>query len=238
MNTGRWYGELGDALTAMERLEAAGALARRQDLLPLHGKCQDVTAEVLLDQGRIGAAVQAAEAAIATGEETHNPELVCEAGATLSLAELCRGCPEGLERAQIQLDRIYRHRKARHTLNALVLRGIVALRRGDTETAETAFEFARGEAESLGNLDARRYNAHDIEGLARCGLALCNRDDLAELDAASRAFSKARAVTVASGVIVRVVRLIDELEAAGSPGALADPRRAASDRSLPQVAAD
>jgi len=238
MNTGRWYGQLGEVLTAMERLEAARTLTERNGLGRLRGKCLDATAEVLVDQGRLSGAVQAAESAIAIGEEMHNSKLVREAASTLSLAELCAGCPDGLERARVRLDRVCRHRRHGHTLNALLLQGILALRRGDTETAWKAFEDARGEAESLGNVDDRRFDARDVEGVARCGLALCGQDDPSALEAASHAFSAARAASTASGVIVRVVRLLDELEAAGSPGILAGPRKAASDRSLPQVAAD
>jgi tetratricopeptide (TPR) repeat protein len=235
MNTGRWYGELGDTLTAMERLEAARTLARQPLVV---GMCLDATAEILIDQGRIRRAIQAAEEAIAIGEEIRSSQLVREASTTLSLAELCAGCPDGLQRARVRLDMVCRHRKPGHTLNALVLRGIMALRRGDTETAEKVFDKAWGEARSLGNLESRRFNVRNVEGLAQCGLALCNQGDPGALEDASRAFSSAKAVTIASGVMIRVMRLLDELEAGGTPGFLAGPRGAASDRTLPQVAAD
>jgi hypothetical protein len=195
-------------------------------------------AEVLVDQGRLRGAMQAAEAAIEIGEQVHNAKLVREAATTLSLAELCAGCSDGLERARLRLDRICRHRRHGHTLSALLLRGILALRRGDTGVAWRAFTDASGEAGALGNVDDRRFYARDVEGVAYCGLALCPEGDPGALEAASRAFAAARAASTATGVITRVARLLDELEAAGSPGVLDGPRKAASDRSLPEVAAD
>jgi hypothetical protein len=71
----------------------------------------------------------------------------------------------------------------------------------------------------------RHLGALDGDGLALCGLTLC--DEPARLDQAVASFREARTVSSKPGVVRRVVRLLDELRVADERGVLSDARKAA-----------
>jgi tetratricopeptide (TPR) repeat protein len=233
--TGIWYGQLGETLRALELLDDGRDLAAhcRPQQPDVEGMCLSETAEVLIDQGRASSAVKVAEEAIAIGERIRNTQLVQEASTMLALALLCNGGAGALPRVKAILDDIFVRRRAHQALNAVVMRGIVALRLDDPGVAQISFRVARADASALWNLENQKFSALDTEGLAQCGLALCANGEREALDRATRAFDKARALTTAPGVIVRVMRLLDELEAVGPPGILERPRRAAWGRTTP-----
>ncbi len=77
----------------------------------------------------------------------------------------------------------------------------------------------------LGHSDTN-YGALDAKGLALCGLVLCEgeRNYIGE---AIHAYTKARSITRAPGIVGRVLRLFDELTKADTQGLLSGVREAA-----------
>jgi hypothetical protein len=168
---------------------------------------------------------------MAIGDEVRRPEHVAEAATTLALAHLLRGV-DGLDAAQEAGKIACAHRHARGTLMALVLAEILAIRREDRLAAEIAFEDVKGDAGALLLQDDHRFEAHDMLGVAHCGRAVLGEDVSGALERAVMEFNVARAMTVAPGVVSRVVRLLDELEKAAPPGLLNAPRQAAAGQTV------
>jgi len=166
---------------------------------------------------------------MAIGEEIRRPEHIAEAGATLALAYVCMAAgADRLDAAQTAIETACRHRRARRTLSAPVLAGIIALRRGDRWAAEDAFVEVEGEAGGLLAQDDRTFDALDALGVAQCGRAVIGEDATEALKRAVIAFEAARALTVARGVVGRVVRLLNELEEVAPPGLMNVPRQVAA----------
>jgi tetratricopeptide (TPR) repeat protein len=228
LNTGRMYGQLGEEREALERLQQGLELAHRRGDRAVEGRCLDAVAEMFIDQGRVGRAIDRAKQAVEIGEQVRRPELISEASTTLALAYLCSGGADGLEAAQAAIDTASANRRARRTLNAPVLAGIIALRREDRATAGEAFDQAEGDARGLLLQDDHRFDAFDALGIAYCGLAVVGEDVADALEQAAAAFKAARAVTTAPGLVRRVIRLLDELEEVAPHGLLKVPRQSAT----------
>jgi tetratricopeptide (TPR) repeat protein len=195
----------------------------------MEAKTLSAAAEVLIDQGRLAEAVRLADKAIAIGERLENPDVAPSALATRALAHLCAGA---LDLAWESAKQASNLRRPGHALTAPLLHGIIALRRqGDRSMAEDSFLDAHSEAVSLRGKEGQRVEYLDAEGIACCGLALVTERGEERLDRAMRAFRAARAITAASGIIDRTVRLLDELEDPWSNGGrLSEARQAAARR--------
>jgi tetratricopeptide (TPR) repeat protein len=229
LNVGVWHGQLGQTHRAIERLGQAMDLAGRQGRRVMEAKTLSATAEVLIDQGRLAEAVRLANEAIAIGERLENPDVVPSALATRALAHLCAGTLDLAWESARQASNL---RRAGHALTAPLLSGIIALRRqGDRPMAEDFFLDAHSEAVSSHGEKGKRVEYLDVEGIACCGLARAAGDGEERLNQAVRAFRTARAITAASGIVDRTVRLLDELENPWSSGGrLSEARQAATRR--------
>ena len=80
--------------------------------------------------------------------------------------------------------------------------------------------------ETLLSAYAQNYAALDSKGLALCGLALT--EDPKRIAEAVAAYRAARAITKATGIVQRVLRLFDALAQADNHGVLAPVRAAAA----------
>jgi tetratricopeptide (TPR) repeat protein len=225
---GRMHGQLGETVAAVQYLRCGLELAESDDNRPLEGKLHDAMAEVLIDQGRLARATAVAEKAVEIGEKINSPKLLREAGFTLALARLCLG---ELHAAEAVAERGSAYRRPGQTPSLLALRGIILLQQGRVAEAEGLFTATMGEVHLRRDNERRRrvkdYALIDLEGMARCGLAV-SIGQWNGLDQAVRAFQEARQITSATGIVLRVMRLLWELEDIGGPGTLTKALTAAS----------
>jgi tetratricopeptide (TPR) repeat protein len=222
LNAGLWYGQLGEPEHALDYLYRARDLAAARDERLLEGKALGAIAEVLIDQAHLGQGIDLARRAIALGRQLDSPSLLRDANVTLAQALLCAG---SVAKALSAADAARRRRASRRALPAYTLYGIAALRNGDRALARSGFEEAHREAMRLRQRHKRHLGALDGDGLALCGLALC--DEPAWLDQAVASFGAARTVSSERGVVCRIVRLLDELRVADEQGLLSNARKAA-----------
>ena len=110
-----------------------------------------------------------------------------------------------------------------------MLRGIVALREGDRQTAQQAFSAAITEANRLLAHGDSLFRAFDSKAAALCGLALC--EDKRHLDVAVETFRAARRVNQEVGVVERALRLLDVMKPV-DPGNVLDRVRTAAGKRL------
>ena len=159
----------------------------------------------MLIDGHPAQAIEPATEAVLIGARTRNPNLSRDANTSLALAYLC-AC--NLNAASEAADAASKYRRSRRALGAYALQGITAYRKGDLEKARLAFQDAHVQAEMLRSRERRNYQVFDLDGLALCGLALC--DDHKLFDHAVRAYREARAITREQGVVRRALCLLDE----------------------------
>lgn len=113
--------------------------------------------------------------------------------------------------------------------NASALRGIIALRQEDEDTARQAFTRAIAQADEILAVTPEYYEALDAKGLALCGLAILGggrktEDGGKRLSEAVETFRKAREIAPHAGIVKRNLRLFDELAKCDPEGLLADLR--------------
>jgi hypothetical protein len=104
--------------------------------------------------------------------------------------------------------------------------GVIALCQGDRAPAQQAFEAAVEASDILLGYTDTNYGALDAKGLALCGLALCEGESNYIYEAI-HAYTKARSITRAPGIVGRVLRLFDELAREDTQGLLEGVREAA-----------
>jgi tetratricopeptide (TPR) repeat protein len=232
---GRMRGQLGQTVAAVEYLRRGLELAESDGNRPLEGKLHDAMAEVLIDQGRLARATVLAEKAVEIGEKINSPTLLREAGFTLALARLCLG---DLHAAEAVAERGSAYRRPGQTPSLLALRGVILLQQGRVAEAEGLFTATMGEVHLRRDNERRRrsrdYALLDLEGMVRCGLAV-SVGQWDGLDQAVRAFREARQITSAAGIVLRVMRMLWELEEIGGPGTLTKPLIAASGGAAPRL---
>ena len=92
--------------------------------------------------------------------------------------------------------------------------------------AQAAFAKALTQARDLLTHSPQLYTALYTQGLALCGLALC--ENVAHMPGAKEAYKAARALTTDAGVVGRVLLLFDALAEADTVGLLAEVRAEAA----------
>jgi tetratricopeptide (TPR) repeat protein len=221
LNTGWIYSQLGHNVDALDLLREGKTLARKLREELLEGLILNSEAQVLID-GHPAQAIEPATEAVLIGAKTRNPNLSRDANTSLALAHLCAG---NLNAASEAADAAAKYRHSRRALGAFALQGITAYRKGDLDKARLAFHDAHLQADTLRSRERRNYQVLDLDGLALCGLALC--EDRTLLDRAVRAYRAARAITHQPGVVGRALCLLDEL--GRDTEELSSVRRAAAD---------
>ena len=104
--------------------------------------------------------------------------------------------------------------------------GVIALRQGDRASALEGFEGAVAASDILLGHSDENYGALDAKGLALCGLALCE-GKMHYIDEVIHAYTEARSITRAAGIVGRVLKLFDELARADTYRLLEGVREAA-----------
>ena len=208
---------------AIAHYEQALAIARETGNRNDEGSWLGNLAEILSDEGHYAEAIQHAIDAVKIGNEISSPNLGSYGNGYLALAYLYSG-DLSAARAAAEAARQYDELLNNHYVSLLF--GIIALQQGDRALAHQAFTETVTCADTLLSASAQNYAALDSKGLALCGLALT--EDPNRVAEAAAAYRAARAITKATGIVQRVLRLFDTLAQADADGILAPVRAAAA----------
>ena len=217
------YAALGQTQQAMAHYEQALAIARETGNRNDEGWWLGNLAEILGDEGHLTEAIQHALDAVKIGNEISSPNLGSYGNGYLALARLYSG-DLSAGRAAAEAACQYDEPQNNHYVSTLL--GVIALRQGNQAAARQSFTVAMDHVETLLSAYAQNYEALDSKGLALCGLALT--EDPKRIAEAVAAYRAARAITKATGIVQRVLRLFDALAQADNHGVLAPVRAAAA----------
>jgi tetratricopeptide (TPR) repeat protein len=180
--------------------------------------------ELYVSQGNWVDAAGELEQAIEIADEIGNPQVSRDARESLARLNVYRNNNLAAARDIVEAARKYDVPLRNHRTSAVL--GVVARCQQDLKAASEAFTAAIKEAGHLLTLAANRFEALDVTGLSRCGLALCG--DPTQIPAAQAAYRAARAVTSDAGIVREGLQLFDALAQADSEGLLAAVRPAAA----------
>ena len=229
-NEGNALGNLGNAYLNLGEVEIAidyceKALKILGEINYQYGISAYLTykAFALVENDEFEQATELFQQAIAIADEIKNVEPQNEARWGLAMSQLLSS---DLENAHSTIESARRYNYPLNNHNVLALMGVIALRQGDSASALEAFEAAVEASDILLGHSDTNYGALNAKGLALCGLALCEGKNNYIGDAI-HAYTKARSITRAPGIVGRVLRLFDELARADTQGLLAGVREAA-----------
>jgi tetratricopeptide (TPR) repeat protein len=205
LNQGLLHQKLGRPLAALQAIQRAHHLAKEHQLGVLAAKCVDAMAQVHIDMGQLNKARRLADEAIRAATDAGNADLCRETYSTRALALLLGG---DLTKAHDTADAATRFFENQRPFAALALLGITQVRLHDVRSAETSFSRAHRDIGPLLTLKPPAAQLLDINGLVLAGLARADSNDLRPAIAAYR---QARQRVRAPGVVLRAVRLLDEL---------------------------
>ena len=220
------YAELGQVSRALETCEQALGIAQDIAYRVIESAVLSYKADALVDLGQPDRAIRIYEQAIQVADDTGFVQLQNEARTGLALAHLLSN---ELAAARAAVERAQEFDFALNNHRIRLLRGIVALREGDRQTAQQAFSAAITEANRLLAHGDSLFRAFDSKAAALCGLALC--EDKRHLDVAVETFRAARRVNQEVGVVERALRLLDVMKPV-DPGNVLDRVRTAAGKRL------
>ena len=214
-NLGEMYADLGQMEQALECLHSARTVANKIGYrLAAANSCTNL-GWLYLNQGDWANAAGEFRQAIEIADDIANIEFQHLARLGLAVSSLYQA-DLSVAREMAEAARRYNFPRSNHL--ASVVLGVVALRQGDRQTARDACGTALNQAAELLSRTPQRYAALDTQGLALCGLSLC--EDPSHIPAAKEAYQAARAITSAPGILARVLRLFDALAPADPIGIL------------------
>jgi uncharacterized protein YjbI with pentapeptide repeats/tetratricopeptide (TPR) repeat protein len=206
---------------AREYFEHSLAAAREAGYRLVEGQCLVYYSDFLIDQGSFAQAIDLAMEALETSRHIGSPRLAWGSSSVLALGHLRAG---EVAEARSAIDDAYRYGFRRRSYATSALQGVIALRQGDRSTAYDAFARTVGAAtNAILQGGGRNFAALDAKGLALCGLTLHGEP---RLDEAAAAYTAARSLTTAPGVVRRAASLFDELARSDPNSSLAPVRRA------------
>jgi len=216
-NLGICHADLGEFKRAAEFCRESIRVAQEAGNRPREANRQANLATVLLELGEHGEALEAALRAASLAANCDQPYFRVEAMRALALVRLAAGdLPAARAAAQnAVLDGVNLSSHA-----AWVIFGAITALAGERDVAADAFAKAAQHAERILERDSRLFAALDAKGLAHSGVALVLKksEDLAQAEAA---FHAARALTLNSGTIAQVKRVLDALARIDTEQALA-----------------
>jgi tetratricopeptide (TPR) repeat protein len=225
-NLGISYADLGNASKAIELYEKA--LLLKREINDRNGEAifLENTGHTFLSIETYQKAEENYRQAIHIADEILIPVVQLSARCGLAQVYLFQN---DLVNARATIEAALQYDVPQNNHNATALRGIVALRQGERETAQEAFAKSIVQADEILAKTPDYYSALDAKGLALCGLILVK--DLTGLGdllgLAIETFRKARKIAPHAGVVKSVLRLFDELVKCDEQGTLKDVRKAA-----------
>jgi tetratricopeptide (TPR) repeat protein len=223
-NLGFCYAGLGQTSLALRYHYQVLTICREINNREKEGRNLGNLVETLIDERRYQVAMQQAIEAFSIATEINSTNLGSYCNGYLALAHLYS---ENLEDARTAAETARQYNEPENNHYVIALVGLIALRQGDTLTAQEAFATAISEADGLLTYAAQNYFAWDTKGLALCGLTLC--DGVNRTPAAIEAYRAARVINKDAGIVARVLRLFDALAVVDSAGVLKEVRAAAGD---------
>jgi tetratricopeptide (TPR) repeat protein len=181
----------------------------------------DLLATLMVHETRFDDAIREYEKACALADDSNAVQVQAGVRLDLAWASLLAG---DLARARTVVEEATKYKYPGNYGSVLALKGVVALRQGDTTTASKAFEMTRREADAQPAGRARDYYSTYAKALALAGLTLCRDPALAR--AAADAYRDARAVSAAPGLVMDELQKLDALAAADPTGILREVRAA------------
>lgn len=203
----RRLGDMDDVPAAVQAVHQAGELARECGSWSVQCQQADTWADLLIRQGRFEEAQQTALDALGAALELGSVPLARQLRNTLAFCSLQLG---DVDEARAHIEEAERHRAVGQSLVTLALAGIIEHRRNKRWRAQNIFRRLRAEAVERGSHDRDDFGALDMEGLARSGEHLGYR--ALPLDAAIFAFTRARRLTSAPGIIKQLTALLREFQ--------------------------
>jgi tetratricopeptide (TPR) repeat protein len=222
-NLGDEYANLGEAERALEMCEQAVGIFREIGMRDGEALALVMLTAAQTDLENWSQAITCGQDAVRIADEIELAQGSSAGRLQLAVAHLQRGAYD-LARAHAQAAQGYDY--APMTDNAALVLGIALTREGNVEGARQAFRTALDATDRLLAETPDAYDELESRALALCGLALMG--DSSRIDDAAKAFSAARAITCARGVVARALRLFDVLAMSDETGVLTPVRRAAA----------
>jgi tetratricopeptide (TPR) repeat protein len=223
------YANLQHAVRAKDCYEQALDIARTIGDRRMEAYSLNLLGYLLVEQGEWNEAEQQGEwneaeqhlgHAIEIADEIEEQRTQREARMVLARGYLYTG---DLPSAHAAIDEARRYESQGYNYELLALAGVIALRTGDSATAQEAFQAAGAQVEAQLSYSEQVYSALDSKGLSLCGLALTTGDK-GFVWPAMDAYGAAREITMDAGVVAKVLRLFDVLMPADSEELLAGVR--------------
>jgi tetratricopeptide (TPR) repeat protein len=230
-NIGESYANLNLIDVAIINYEQALVIRREIFALSGIGSTLGNLARAHINKVNYKDATQFAYESIAISQEINSPLLGSRHTYTLTLAHLFSG---EINAAFTVIEKARDFDISENNHNVTALHGIIALRQGESETAQEAFAKSIAQADEILAKTPEYYSALDAKGLALCGSAVSRewrvenskeRDDI--VAEAVKTFKRAREIAPHAGVVKSVLRLFDELVKCDEEGVLKDLRKAA-----------
>ncbi|MFD6608676.1 AAA family ATPase [Micromonospora chalcea] len=206
LNQGLLQQQLGQPLTALRLIQRARRLAEGHSDAQLAAKCVDAMAQVHIDMGQLDRARRLADEAIKAAADAGNADLCRETYSTRALALLLGGDLVAAHDTAHAATRFFENSRP---FAAVALLGITQVRLQKMESAEASFGRVQRDISPLLRPKNPAVQLLDLNGLAFAGLA--RAEGTGDLDPAISAYRQARRRTRAPGVVLRAVRLLDEL---------------------------
>jgi len=216
------YAGLGKTDKARRLAEDSRDMARTDGYKLIESAATALLGSLLEREGRVQESVKAYEEACELADEANACQMQMAARGQLALACLLAG---DLPRARTVAQEAAKYKYPAEYASILAIGGVVALRAGDAEPANKAFDTALSEAQTQLAGTAKAYSAAYAKALALAGLALW---DAALATAAAEAYREARAISAAPGTVMDELRKLDTLAVADSSGTLKPVRAAAA----------
>ncbi|HEX7461920.1 MAG TPA: AAA family ATPase [Dermatophilaceae bacterium] len=201
---------VGNVLDARKILRAGQGQAERLGETRRVATFLGTRALVCLDTGMPAEAAQLASHAVKLGTQRNDAQSRREAATTLAQAHLAMASRTvGLPEAHAAANNAARLSTSDQAVGGFVVLGITAYRRED-DHASGAFHKAESRAAHLCGIDGDNYEAHDLCGVARLGLALSEGGD-GYFSRAIEAFNQSRAVASTPPIVLRTQRSLTHL---------------------------
>ncbi len=169
-------------------------------------------ATVCLDTGMPAEAAQLSTLAVGLGTQRNDAQSRREAATTLAQAHLAMASGTlGLPEAYVAARNAALLSTSKRAVGGFVVLGITAHRAHEPKEASRAFFKAESRAAALCRIDDANYEAYDLCGLARLGLALSEPGENHRFREAIESFRQARAVSSAPPIVLRVKRSLTQL---------------------------
>jgi tetratricopeptide (TPR) repeat protein len=219
---GNCYGDLGENTRSIEYHKKA--LEEVRNVFDKHneGLILGNLADVLIDEEKYAEAVEYAERGLKIGQELNSPMICIYNAHAIAKAHFFSG---NLSAARAASEKTGEFDVPEINHSCLIIRGLIALKQGETETVKDIFTEAAAQADLILKNSPQYFQAWDAKGFAFLGLTLCQEID--HTASAIEAFRKARRINNDAGIVRRALAIFDSLATLDKEGKLSAVRNSA-----------